>query len=68
MYQAGAAVFHEEYGWGRFEGVFGTTVRIARVEFQDRGVRYVTLPSSRLKSIRERSSELRRDVPIASGI
>lgn len=52
MYKTGSHVYHEEYGWGRFVGVFGERTRVAVVEFNRRGPRYFTLPTRRLWTAR----------------
>lgn len=59
MFRSGGRVVHGEYGLGTFKGVFGSSVRIAIVEFS-RGARCFVLPSRGLVSLR---GELKRDEP-----
>jgi hypothetical protein len=52
MFRTGSRVFHPEYGLGTFREVFGTSVRVAVIEFAGRGPRWFTLPARDLIALR----------------
>lgn len=58
MYSSGVEVFHDQYGWGSFLEVTGRSPRVAAVEFKNRGIRFFALPSSNLKTVKQRWAEL----------
>jgi hypothetical protein len=60
MFRTGGRVFHPEYGLGTFHEVFGSTVRVAVVEFKGRGRRWFTLPAQDLVVLRRPRVEWER--------
>lgn len=57
MFKPGGQVYHDEYGMGEFISVSGKEVKLASVRFEERGLRRFTLPSRRLRPIRQYFAE-----------